>query len=179
MQCAKSLIMGAIATVIFLIPGGVFAHSGGTDSMGGHYNRKTGGYHYHNSGRVGSVLTPSYGDVWVNGYFRKDGTYVSGHWRTRPDGNPYNNYSTPRGLVIPNIAETILKASRQQRSKSGGALAAEIIRSYSVQGRTSHPKRVKSPPKPKLSPHKRRVRFLKIGGVILFGLCAIMALDGN
>ena len=171
--------MGAIATVIFLIPGGVFAHSGGTDSMGGHYNRKTGGYHYHNSGRVGSVLTPSYGDVWVNGYFRKDGTYVSGHWRTRPDGNPYNNYSTPRGLVIPNIAETILKASRQQRSKSGGALAAEIIRSYSVQGRTSHPKRVKSPPKPKLSPHKRRVRFLKIGGVILFGLCAIMALDGN
>lgn len=26
------------------------AHSGGTDSSGGHYNRKTGGYHNHNSG---------------------------------------------------------------------------------------------------------------------------------
>jgi hypothetical protein len=27
------------------------AHSGRTDSSGGHYNRKKGGYHYHNSGR--------------------------------------------------------------------------------------------------------------------------------
>ena len=27
--------------------GGVFSHSGRTDSSGGHYNRKTGGYHYH------------------------------------------------------------------------------------------------------------------------------------
>lgn len=26
-------------------------HSGRTDANGGHYNRKTGGYHYHNSGR--------------------------------------------------------------------------------------------------------------------------------
>lgn len=28
----------------------LYAHSGGTDAKGGHYNRKTGGYHYHNSG---------------------------------------------------------------------------------------------------------------------------------
>ena len=32
---------------IFLIPGVAFAHSGGLDSKGGHYNRKTGEYHYH------------------------------------------------------------------------------------------------------------------------------------
>ena len=34
--------------------------------------------------------------VWVSGYFRKDGTYVRPHYRTKPDGNPYNNYSYPR-----------------------------------------------------------------------------------
>lgn len=28
----------------------VFAHSGRTDANGGHYNRKTGEYHYHNGG---------------------------------------------------------------------------------------------------------------------------------
>lgn len=27
--------------------GSAFAHSGGTDSKGGHYDRKTGLYHYH------------------------------------------------------------------------------------------------------------------------------------
>ncbi len=33
-------------------------------------------------------------DVWVNPYYRSDGTQVQGHYRTRPDSNPYNNYST-------------------------------------------------------------------------------------
>lgn len=33
-------------------------------------------------------------DVYVKGYFRKDGTYVSPHFRTEPDGNFFNNYST-------------------------------------------------------------------------------------
>jgi len=29
---------------------------------------------------------------WIEGYSRKDGTYVSGHYRdTSNDGNPYNN----------------------------------------------------------------------------------------
>lgn len=29
---------------------------------------------------------------YVNGYTRRDGTYVSGHYRdTSSDGNPYNN----------------------------------------------------------------------------------------
>ncbi len=40
--------------------------------------------------------------VYVNGYFRKDGTYVQSHQRTSPDGNPYNNYSFP-GNYNPNI----------------------------------------------------------------------------
>ena len=38
----------AIVALMFLFDGtGVFPHSGRTDSSGGHYNRKTGGYHYH------------------------------------------------------------------------------------------------------------------------------------
>lgn len=33
-------------------------------------------------------------DTYVQGYVRKDGTYVQPHYRTAPDRNPYNNYST-------------------------------------------------------------------------------------
>ncbi len=33
-------------------------------------------------------------DVYVHGYYRRDGTYVQPHYRTRPDSSPYNNYST-------------------------------------------------------------------------------------
>lgn len=33
------------------------------------------------------------GDVFVQGYFRQDGTYVQSHYRTRPDGVCWNNYS--------------------------------------------------------------------------------------
>ena len=31
-------------------------------------------------------------DVFVNGYYRKDGTYVRPHWRSKPDGIKSNNY---------------------------------------------------------------------------------------
>lgn len=31
---------------------------------------------------------------WVNGYTKKDGTYVSGHSRSSPDDNRYNNYGS-------------------------------------------------------------------------------------
>ena len=39
--------------------------------------------------------------VYVNGYYRSNGTYVNGYERTSPDGNPYNNYSYP-GNYNPN-----------------------------------------------------------------------------
>lgn len=32
-------------------------------------------------------------DVFVNGYFRSNGTYVESHYRTNPDGIKWNNYS--------------------------------------------------------------------------------------
>ena len=42
--------------------------------------------------------------VRVRGYYRKNGTYVQPHYRTNPDGNPYNNYSFP-GNYNPNTGE--------------------------------------------------------------------------
>ena len=41
------------------------------------------------------------GSVSVGGYYRSNGTYVRGHTRSCPDGNPYNNYSFP-GNYNPN-----------------------------------------------------------------------------
>jgi opacity protein-like surface antigen len=38
--------------------------------------------------------------VHVRGYTRRDGTYVQPHYRSSPDGNPSNNWST-RGNVNP------------------------------------------------------------------------------
>ena len=45
-----------LLTLIALFTTLATAHSGRTDSSGGHNNRSTGGYHYHNSG----YSTPSY-----------------------------------------------------------------------------------------------------------------------
>lgn len=40
-------ILCAVPIGVFLVSGTAFAHPGGLDSKGGHYNRKTGEYHYH------------------------------------------------------------------------------------------------------------------------------------
>lgn len=31
---------------------------------------------------------------YVNGYTKKDGSYVGGYYRSPADGNPYNNYGS-------------------------------------------------------------------------------------
>jgi len=60
-------------------------------------------------------LSLAFADVWVSEYYRKDGTYVQGHWRSSPDGNPYNNWSFPgnvnpyTGKVATGNPETYLK----------------------------------------------------------------------
>jgi hypothetical protein len=56
---------------------------------------------------VGTVLLAenSHAQVSVPGYYRKDGTYVQPHQRTRPDSNLDNNYSTP-GNYNPNTGRT-------------------------------------------------------------------------
>ena len=55
------------------------------------------------------------GDVYVKGYYRRNGTYVRPHYRSAPDGNPYNNYSFPEntnpytGKVAPGNPNTYLE----------------------------------------------------------------------
>lgn len=52
----KSIFNIVIAILILLFSDVlVIAHSGRTDKYGGHYDRKTGVYHFHNSGSVGSI----------------------------------------------------------------------------------------------------------------------------
>lgn len=41
------------AFIILMIPTLGYSHPGRTDANGGHYNRKTGVYHFHNSGKRG------------------------------------------------------------------------------------------------------------------------------
>lgn len=42
---------------------------------------------------VSVPLSTASADVYVGGYHRSDGTYVRGHHRSTPDGNPNNNWS--------------------------------------------------------------------------------------
>src|SRR5438093_1115503 len=46
----------------------------------------------------------AHAQVRVRGYLRDDGTYVGSHYRSAPDGNPYNNWSYP-GNVNPHTGE--------------------------------------------------------------------------
>ena len=47
-----------------------------------------------------TVASPALADTFVDGHFRSDGTYVQPHWRSNPDGNFSNNWST-QGNVNP------------------------------------------------------------------------------
>lgn len=42
------------------------------------------------------IMKPADALVRVDGYFKGNGTYVAPHYRTNPDGNPFNNFSTWR-----------------------------------------------------------------------------------
>lgn len=39
--------------------------------------------------------TAALADTYVNGYYRKDGTYVQGHTRSSPNNTRYDNYGSP------------------------------------------------------------------------------------
>jgi hypothetical protein len=66
--------------------------------------------------------------VYVRGYFRKDGTYVRPHYRSAPDGNPYNNWSFPgnvnpyTGKVAPGNPDTYLWNYYNRRSEIPGGV---------------------------------------------------------
>jgi hypothetical protein len=60
-------------------------------------NFKSGGGSGVASHGSGGYSSPAYsapgGPVGVNEYFRRDGTYVPGHYRSAPNGDPSNNWS--------------------------------------------------------------------------------------
>lgn len=43
--------------------------------------------------RYNVPANPTPGIVWVDGYYRQDGTFVNGHYRTPPDHTKANNWS--------------------------------------------------------------------------------------
>jgi hypothetical protein len=47
-----------------------------------------------------SFSTLVFADTYVKGYTKKNGTYVEPHYRSSPDSNKFNNYST-EGNVNP------------------------------------------------------------------------------
>jgi hypothetical protein len=49
---------------------------------------------------ISLLAASAFADTWVNGYTRKDGTYVPGHWRSDPNTTRNDNYST-EGNVNP------------------------------------------------------------------------------
>jgi hypothetical protein len=77
-----------LATILAdsLYPLDLFSHPGRTDANGGHYNRKTGEYHYHNSGARAAVHTPK-----TNGPPRQARTFYAHPCRINL------RYARPRG----------------------------------------------------------------------------------
>ena len=41
-----------------------------------------------------SLAGASFADTWVNGYYKRDGTYVPGHFRSSSNQTNWDNYST-------------------------------------------------------------------------------------
>jgi hypothetical protein len=58
--------------------------------------------------------------VYVQGYTKRDGTYVAPHYRSSPDGNSHNNYST-RGNVNPYTGQEGTKSPHSSSSSSSGS----------------------------------------------------------
>ncbi|KAA3597448.1 MAG: YHYH domain-containing protein [Calditrichaeota bacterium] len=84
-----------ILLFVTLIPSLVFCHPGRTDSSGGHNNRKTGGYHYHNAGKVRSSYNFSnkanktskiYSQKMVSSYFLQASLKLLGFYKGKIDG---------------------------------------------------------------------------------------------
>jgi len=66
------------------------------------------------------VPTIATAQTHVDGHYRRDGTYVPPHYRTSPDGNTFNNWST-RGNVNPYTGERGTVDPYKQQSPSYGS----------------------------------------------------------
>src|SRR5262245_53423815 len=70
-------------------------------------------------------------DVYVQPHVRSDGTFVPGHMRSAPDGNPYNNYSYPgnrnpyTGNTAPGNPDTYLR-NYNNRARGGSSWGGNL-----------------------------------------------------
>ena len=65
------------------------------------------------------------GSVSVRGYVTKNGTYVAPHYRSAPDGNFYNNWST-KGNVNPYTGEAGTLVTPPGQSSGSGSVGGYI-----------------------------------------------------
>jgi hypothetical protein len=79
-----------VAIALAILPTSAVARGGGHS-----------GYHF-SSSHTSSYHAP--GEHYVSGYVRSNGTYVSGHFQTNPNGTRNDNYST-RGNINPHTGE--------------------------------------------------------------------------
>jgi hypothetical protein len=68
------------------------------------------------------IATPALAGNYVNGYTRKDGTYVAPHYRSAPDGNRFPaKTSAPAGESSPSASSPIPAASARLNATNRGA----------------------------------------------------------
>lgn len=85
------------------------------------------------------LVSEARGAVHVNGYYRSNGTYVQPHYRSAPDGNPYNNWSYPgntnpyTGEMAGGNPDTYLKNYYDKSSGSSYSSPSYSLPSYSDQ----------------------------------------------
>jgi len=60
----------------------------------------------------------SFADTWVNGYTKKNGTYVQGHYRSSPNSTRNDNYTT-RGNQNPHTGTFGTKPRDEDRGYGG------------------------------------------------------------
>jgi hypothetical protein len=76
------------------------------------------------------------GSVWVNPYTRSDGSYVQGHYRSAPDGNRSNNWSS-----YPNVNPyTGRQGTRDPYSSGSGSDSSYGQSLYGSSGSSSRPR---------------------------------------
>ena len=87
----------------------------------------------------------AFAQVKVKGYYRKDGTYVKPHYRSNPDGNPYNNWSYPgntnpyTGKTATGNPDTYLKNyNNRSSSSSSSSLYTYPSTTYSTPSSSSY-----------------------------------------
>lgn len=107
-RVAVRLAAGVCAFMVLACP--AFAHSGRTDSKGGHYDRSTGEYHYHHGYKA---------HQHENGVCPYDYTDATDHSQ-RKSAKPVRTSATPRPTVRPTVTTqpraTVASTAKKEKS---------------------------------------------------------------